>query len=79
MAAQLVHVGCALVVDVDEPDDGARALGDELPRHDVGVVLEHVSTISSPGFRLAPPHEWATRLMASVAPRTHTTSSATAH
>ena len=36
---QCVEVERALGVDLRDLDDGACALGDQLPRHDVGVVL----------------------------------------
>jgi hypothetical protein len=60
--------------DVNFPHQCGR---DELPGHDVRMVLQHREHDSIAGFRKVPPQLCATRLMPSVAPRTKITSSGT--
>src|SRR5664279_2848071 len=73
--AVLIEQDLAGVVHRDDPQLGAFLGGELLPRHDVGRCSRCGITISSSAPTYSRPQLCATRLIASVVPRTKTTSS----
>jgi len=71
---ECVELQVAAAVDRDDPEARAGGLAGDLPRHDVGVVLHlrHDDLVAR--AKMGRPHAAATRLIASVVPRTKTIS-----
>jgi len=57
----------SIVVDIHPFQDGALALTEKMPGHDIGVVLHNRKDDLIASLMKASPNEAATRLMASVA------------